>query len=310
MKKIILLFVVVMMVIGCATNVVMLEYIPNQDILIQGGVFSMGNSNFYSFMSQGDIEGEQGKRKIENLDHPVFLDDFYLSKYEVTVKDYMAFVNETKTNYPCWQQNGSLYNLETGINKKFKKTVSYLVDNHPIIGVTWFNAINYCNWKSEKSGLEPCYEVNEYNVSYNPEANGYRLPTEAEWEFAARGGMKSKYYQYSGDNKPEKVAWIILNSLNKLHIIGQKQPNELNLHDMSGNVREWCWDYYSNEYYKDFKKISNIIKIENPTGPVFGSERTLRGGGWKSQAIATTTRSKESPEKCDVDIGFRIARSK
>lgn len=300
MKRI-LLFLIIAILFSCSTNKVVLEYVPNEMILVSGGTFSMGDHGFEIFTDN---------KKYETLPHPVILTNFEISKYEITFKDYMQFVIETNSNYPCWINKGDLYNLETGIYEKYKKIVKYLSDQHPIIGITWFNAVNYCNWKSINDGYEPCYIIDNYNVSCNWNSNGYRLPTEAEWEYAARGGLKTFRHQYSGNIRFIKVAWFIDNSFNKLHFIGQKEPNELNLYDMSGNVKEWCWDFYDASYYKDFKKVSNIIEIKNPTGPIYGKSRSIRGGSWKTQALPVTNRYSRSPIKHDIDLGFRIVRVK
>jgi formylglycine-generating enzyme required for sulfatase activity len=146
--------------------------------------------------------------------------------------------------------------------------------------------IDYCNWLSEREGLQKCYarsnrqksgffnkifSKEEEYIIYNFKSNGYRLPTEAEWEYAARGGNKSKGYKYSGSDNLDEVAWYWENSNRQTHEVGRKKPNELALYDMSGNVWEWVWDWYG--AYSSGSQT-------NPTGPVNGSYRGLRGGSW------------------------------
>ena len=130
----------------------------------------------------------------------------------------------------------------------------------------------------------------------------FRLPTEAEWEYAARGGNQSKEYTYSGSNNIEDVAWYGLNSGDKTHEVGTKAPNELGLYDMTGNVAEWCHDWFSKEYYSS-------SPINNPTGPTSGSYRVFRGGSWSRSATfcCVTYRSSSTPSYSSSILGFRLA---
>ena len=130
----------------------------------------------------------------------------------------------------------------------------------------------------------------------------FRLPTEAEWEFAARGGNSSKGYKYSGSDNIEDVAWYTSNSGSKTHEVATKQPNELGLYDMSGNVREWCQDWYGSTYYS-----SSVVS--NPTGPASGSNRVYRGGGWHDNArgCRVSNRGSNAPSGSGDCLGFRLA---
>ena len=130
----------------------------------------------------------------------------------------------------------------------------------------------------------------------------FRLPTEAEWEYAARGGKSSKGYKYSGSNTIGDVAWYTDNSLSKTRAVKTKKPNELGIYDMSGNVYEWCSDWYSSSYYSSYSGT-------NPTGPSSGSYRVLRGGSWYSDAgrWRVANRSYNSPAGRISSFGFRLA---
>lgn len=131
----------------------------------------------------------------------------------------------------------------------------------------------------------------------------YRLPTEAEWEYAARGGNKSKGYVFSGSNDVDEVAWLNDNSERKTHPVGLKKPNELGLYDMSGNVWEWCHDYYGPQYYKN-------SPLENPKGEITGQYRILRGGSWFHgvRDCRVSIRGYKEPTSGGYRRGFRLAK--
>ncbi|MDR1904615.1 MAG: formylglycine-generating enzyme family protein, partial [Treponema sp.] len=180
----------------------------NEDmVFVEGGTFMMGSSP--SERMRGSNEGPR---------HEVTVSNFYLGKYEVTQKEYQAV---TGTN-PATNKGGSL----------------------PVENITWYEAIQYCNALSVKEGLTPAYTIRGTTVAWNRAANGYRLPTEAEWEYAAKGGNKDVVtFLYAGSNNADTVGWHNGNS-SESQPAGSKEPNSLGLYDMSGNVGEMCWDFH------------------------------------------------------------------
>jgi formylglycine-generating enzyme required for sulfatase activity len=186
--------------------------------------------------------------------HSVRLSTFLMSPYEITQ---------------------GLYEQIVGFNPSSSTGDPSL----PVESVSWLDAVKFCNALSIHQGFSPCYNIDEsgMTVSLDVSRNGYRLPTEAEWEYAARGGQSTSGYQYSGSNTRDDVAWSSLNSDDTSHPVGELQPNELDLYDMSGNVSEWCWDgydsessstnfyaYYAGDYYSYLAYYEPVL---NPLGP-------------------------------------------
>jgi formylglycine-generating enzyme required for sulfatase activity len=243
-------------------------------VVVNGGTFTMGSKS-------ENASAEDDEKK----EHSVTLNSFKISKFEVTVWQWNEYLkaNKLKPNKkPNWGWN----------------------DNYPINNITWNEAISYCNWLSKKEKLQPAYFKKGPNYVCDFNANGYRLPTEAEWEFAANGGKLSKQYKYSGNNNAEKVAWYKQNSKNSPHIIGTKSPNELGIYDMSGNVWEWCNDWYSESYY-------DVSPNNNPTGPEMGQKKVVRGGSWDSELnyLRPSNRICTIPTETHEFYGFRIAQT-
>ncbi|MFA6720239.1 MAG: bifunctional serine/threonine-protein kinase/formylglycine-generating enzyme family protein [Candidatus Cloacimonadaceae bacterium] len=175
--------------------------------------------------------------------------------------------------------------------------------NLPVTGVSFDEAVEYCNEKSRLDGLQPCYEFLGNGVICDFKANGYRLPSEAEWEYAAKARRNENYNIYSGSTVAEVVAWYFANSGGKLHPSGQKQPNQLGIRDLSGNAAEWVWNWYS--------PYSSIL--ESPfAGPEFGTDKVIRGGSFQDPAenIRVTSRAHAKPYAKSDHIGFRVARTK
>ena len=172
-------------------------------------------------------------------------------------------------------------------------------DKRPVERVSWNYAVDFCNKLSEKEGLMPVYTITGGTVTVNWDAIGFRLPTEAEWEFAARGGNESEGYVYAGSNSSEDAGWYSSNSHYGTHEVGKKTANELGIYDMSGNVYEWCWDWfgsYSSEAQTD------------PRGKGSGNDRVLRGGSCLSyyNYMETTYRAYDKPYESYNSYGFRV----
>ncbi len=242
------------------------------------------------------------------------ISDFYIGKYEITQQEWFDVMESNPSEFKDenWQ-------LEAASNP-----LEFKGGDLPVEMVSWYDCVEYCNKRSIKEGLKPYYNINrdkkdsdnnnesdniKWAVTVNIEANGYRLPTEAEWEYAAGGGQLSRSYSYSGGNNADQVAWYWVNSgdkklsgfwnwpaiennHNRTKPVGTKKPNELGLYDMSGNVREWCWDWYENQE-------SNIR-----------SARVLKGGGWLGDAYCCESSFRDgwSANSKGNDTGLRVCR--
>ena len=169
--------------------------------------------------------------------------------------------------------------------------------DHPMVEVTWYGAVAFAYYLNELEGREQTYSLDDWSVDYAKA--GYRLPTEAEWEYAAKGGDQSKGYKYAGSDNVDQVGWYSSNSGWNTHPVGQKEDNELGLYDMSGNVWEWCWDWYGS--YSSGSQT-------NPTGPSSGSYRVRRGGSWYDYAgrLRSAYRLYYSPGNSYSLLGFRL----
>lgn len=178
--------------------------------------------------------------------------------------------------------------------------------DNPAEMLGWGQAIAFCNARSLAEGLEPCY--NEESGACDFETDGYRLPTEAEWECACRAGTSQAYFFGADPRSAGQHAWFGENADKRTHAVGQKKPNPWGLYDMCGNVAEWCNDPYGERYYAD-------SPASNPRGPAQGTRYVLRGGAWNSGAkgLRSAARVGESPGFQDAcfardAIGFRCAR--
>ena len=212
--------------------------------------------------------------------HEVKLSAFLMDVYEVTQKNFEALMGQNPA--------------------KFKDPA------HPVEQLGWFSAIKYCNMRSMREGLTPCYDLE--TAACNLAADGYRLPTEAEWEYACRAGSETAYSFGNEDRQLAAHAWFEDNADATTKPVGQKTPNAWGLHDMHGNVWEWCTDVYSEEAY-------GSAGDSDPCNQSEGEGRVLRGGGWDSPAelCRTSTRYSEEPGLADVcfgyeEYGFRCVR--
>lgn len=253
---------------------------PTDMVLIKGGTFLMGSTK----------HADKGKPV-----HEVTLADYSIASHEVTVAEFRKFI--AATGYKTTAEKEGWAYVAVGKKRKDKHngvTWEYDAngikrtpdqDNHPVIYVSWADAMAYCEWRSKETGKI------------------YRLPTEAEWEYAARGGNQSKGYIYSGADKLQPVAWTRRNGGYQTHAIGGKLPNELGLYDMSGNVWEWCADLYDTEYYK-------VSPKDNPINSATGTKRCMRGGSFGYTTITNrpTYRNYDSPDRRSGTCGFRVVR--
>ncbi len=269
--------------------------IPDGFVFIPGGTFEMG-----------DVMGDH--EQIDETVHTVELSDFYLAAREVTFAEYHAFCEATGREKPS----------DSGWGR----------GDRPVINVDWYDCIEYCNWKSGEMGLQAVYTLDKskqdpgsyddkkWLVRIHEQANGYRLPTEAEWEYAARQqGQKVRFGNGQNTADPNQINFNASESYktaysrvgtypSKTTPVGSFEPNSLGLYDMSGNVWEWCEDWYGWDYYASSPS-------RNPTGPNSGVARVIRGGDWSLGPwfLRVANRADFDPGTRNGLIGFRPARS-
>lgn len=243
-------------------------------VYVEGGSFEQGKNQFIVSPKGDTIRGFTSPNRL------VELDDFYISKTEITVKQFREFCERTGRKMPAPPVESA-----HGIRVNYQ-----WIDENPMLA-TWHEARDFAAWA------------------------GGRLLTEAEWEYAAKGGRQSKGYQYSGSNDQLEVGWVGENSDSTFHAVGQLKPNELGLYDMTGNVSEWVFDWYNPE--KD-AQVSN----KNPQGPPDGVFRISKGLSWFYNTRGEDgkpvpygihmpeVRYQSPPETRNDGFGFRIARSK
>jgi formylglycine-generating enzyme required for sulfatase activity len=267
--------------------------IPRDFVLIPAGSFTMGSP-----------EDEPGRSSDETQHTVTLTRAFYLQTTVVTKAQWDA----VRAHGPA----RGYTDLPAGRNG-YEGDAS---GTHPVTEVNWYDAVKWLNLMSELDGLTPCYTVGGAVMQTgtatplcNFLANGYRLPTESEWEYACRAGTTTAFYSgpitYTGssplDPNLDLIGWYGGNSGSNTHPVGQKQPNAWGLYDMSGNVWEWCWDWYS----------TYPATVTDPTGPSSGSVRVCRGGGFGiyARGCRSADRSFSPLHSQGSDIGFRSARS-
>lgn len=251
--------------------------VPDGFILVKAGRFTIGSP-----------ASEVYRGSDETQSQVTITRDFYIAKTEVTQgvwEDVMGTTIRQQRDKlsPDWPLVGE-------------------GRNYPMYYVSWEDAVEFCNRLSLRDGLEPCYKGSGDDIECNFDVNGYRLPTEAEWEYSARGGHKADSYQkYSGANNIDNVGWYADNSGDKVHPVGNKTANQLGLYDMSGNVWEWCWDWFA--LYNG--------SATDPKGATESSYRVLRGGSWGdlAQYCRSAYRDCDTPDFGHLSYGFRLVRS-
>ncbi len=234
-------------------------------IELPGGTFRMGSP-----------ENDAQAYPDEKPQHPVTVSAFAIARDPVTRKLYREIVGRGPE---AWQGD----------------------DRLPANALSWFDAVEFCNTLSRREGLRACYRIDGQQVTWDRTANGYRLPTEAEWEYAARAGTTTRWFFGDDDTDLDRYAWFSDNSGDQVHRVGEKEPNPWGLRDIIGNTYEWCWDWQG-----DY----SVTPAIDPSGPPGGSLRVLRGGAfWPApRLLRSAGRGGGGPEVRDAVLGFRCVR--
>jgi len=213
------------------------------------------------------------KDQADAIPHEVVVSSFQMDKHLVTQEQYQKVMG---SNPSRWKG-----------------------DKNPVEQVRWSDAVKFCNKRSESDGLQPCYDLKTWKCNF--EANGYRLPTEAEWEYACRAGTTTAYFFGETPAKLGDYSWFSKNAGGHPRPAGQKQPNPWGLYDICGNVWEWCNDFYKVDYYQESPRA-------DPRGPNEGKTKVVRGGAWRFSAenCRSGYRYNENPGYADVCFGYDI----
>jgi acetoin utilization deacetylase AcuC-like enzyme/formylglycine-generating enzyme required for sulfatase activity len=224
--------------------------------------------------------GSKNNSPDESPVHKVWISSFWMDRFEVVQEQFKKFQISDPSHFKD--------------------------PNNPLEQINWTDATLFCNERSLAEGLEPCYDEETWECNF--QANGYRLPTEAEWEYACRAGTSTNFSFGNNVRNLKDHTWFAENSSDKTHLVGQKKSNPWGLYDMYGNVSEWCNDFYSENYYKNSDQ-------KNPKGPIKGQERVLRGGAWNSSSNSCRSSYRSSDPSIDDTclasdaIGFRCVRN-
>jgi formylglycine-generating enzyme required for sulfatase activity len=299
--------------------------VPNEMTLVPSGQFQMGDNWNWDFSPTN-----------EHPLHVVKLDSFFIDKYEVSfpkMRDIMQWAYDKGLIYVTNRNNNGLEirNLEgpqhtlmflsgyeyrsnfiAFANNQFSVLPGW--EKYACTAMTWFGAAAYCNYKSDMEGLQRCFDLNTWNCDFSK--NGYRLPTEAEFEKAARGGLTGNHFPWPSYGDYRFWNYISLTNANYTPTgqphsftptpVGTYAPNGYGLYDVAGNMREWCFDWFSDGWYGD-----PASSLPNPHGPATGATRALRGGGFESEETHSRCayRDSEDPDVAYWYMGFRAARN-
>lgn len=278
------------------------EVIPPEMIMVEGGSYTMGDDDFF-----------ENNPNVENLPHSmtssiergVRVKSFYLASVETSRLLFGQFIQETEYQTTAeqdskwaghlWESERGWYQTDSG---NWRNISSEQQDNHPVVMISWIDAIHFCNWLSQRQGFEPYYDISQGKIAQNIEANGYRLPSSAEWELAARGGLGDQPWTVDLSSVGQ-YAWYVFNSGMSTHSLASKQSNPLGFYDILGNVSEFCDDQIIWQGLEGYDPSPNI------------GESLTRGGSFAA-----------IPEMCNYvqemyawryyssfDTGFRIARN-
>ncbi|GHV88048.1 hypothetical protein AGMMS50267_04080 [Spirochaetia bacterium] len=277
---------------------------------IPAGTFTMGSPSM-----------EMDRVEFQEYRHEAALSGFYLATREITVGEFRRFVQDSAYRTTAEQAGGAFAYNEASGEWKFRADADWRRpgfaqdDGHPVVNVSWFDALAYCNWLSAKEGLTPAYRITGETAHWDRRSNGYRLPTEAEWEYACRSGTATPF---SSGNRISTTQANYDGNFPYNH--GNKglfrkrtmpaasfPPNAWGLYDMHGNVWEWCWDYYGLP-----PRTGEPARETDSAGPETGTHRVNRGGSWASPAklLRSAARSSDFPETAGNNMGFRVARNK
>jgi formylglycine-generating enzyme required for sulfatase activity len=296
------------------------QYTPPEMVRINGGTFIMGSP-----------ESEPDRSNDENQ-HQVTVSSLYMGKHQITVGQFLRFAEDAKYQTDAERFGGGTVWVETRWavrpDANWKNPGFDQEDNHPVVLVSWYDAAHYCNWLSRQDGLTPVYSITARDVVWTREANGYRLPTEAEWEYACRAGTTTRYWSGQDekslfgkvnmlDRSAEKVypyaEWDITRDYDDGYAhtspVGSFQANPWGLFDIIGNVGEWCWDLWY-VYYETGVQTDPT----GHTGHRFrggSNEAVIRGGGWTSgfRYLRSAYRYASNPSMPHNYVGFRVARN-